>query len=188
MVKERVEEDADLEFNESTTSFEHNSENYENELGKEIDNEWYTFVTNEKPYERETKILEESKEIDGIKTRESKVLITSKDPDSISNDSLFQCTTCLKIFSSARYLKRHDRFHIGKKPFECQACKKRFIQKCNLKKHERIHTGEKPYECKACHKRFNQQVALKIHERMHTGEEPYRHRQENAKFLFKFTV
>ena len=139
---------------------------------EEIDNEWYTFVPNDKPWENETEILDKPKEIEGSISRENEVIITSNDSDSTPKDNSFQCTTCLKTFHDGRNLKRHEKFHIGEKPFECQTCKKRFTQKCDLNKHERIHTGEVPFECKTCKKRFTQSGSLKIHERIHSGEKP----------------
>ena len=77
----------------------------------EIDNEWYTFVTNDKPCDRGTEILDEPKEIEGFKARESKLLITSKDSDSTSKTSSFQCITCQKFFSTAKHLKIHEMIH-----------------------------------------------------------------------------
>ena len=158
VVKERVEEDADLEFNESTTSFEHNSENYENELGKEIDNEWYTFVTNTKACD---KLPDKPKNIADNTNRENEVPITTKDSDSTSKASSLQCTSCLKSFSTNQTLKRHEMIHLGEVPFECKTCKKRFRYTYHLKSHERIHTGEKPYKCKTCVKTFSQSNYLK---------------------------
>ena len=140
---------------------------------KEIDNEWYTFITNDKTWDRETEISDEPKEIEGIKGRESKLPITSKSPDLRPKANSFQCTICLKSFSAAKYLKMHERIHNGAMPYECNTCKKRFKVKSNLNTHLKIHTGEVPFECKTCRKRFTQSGSLKIHERIHTGEKPF---------------
>ena len=124
---------------------------------KEIDNENYTFVANDKKQDLKTDIRLESKEI--------VVKQAKKRP--------YQCTFCQKAFLKSNHLKNHERIHTGEVPFECRTCSKRFKTKGNLKQHERNHTGEVPYECKTCKKKFKYQSALKIHERNHTGEEPY---------------
>ena len=177
VIKERIESDRSAEDDMQL------SENDEKELGnedvngsvKEIDNKWYTFVTNDKPYDKEIELPDEPKEIEGIKARGSEMHITYKNPDSTNKTSLFQCKTCQKTFSDASSFKRHGSIHTGKneKQFECQKCKKMFPQKCALKRHERIHTGEVPYECKTCKKRFKHIHNLKSHERIHTGEKPF---------------
>ena len=186
VIKERIDENMFLDFNESERSPEGDmqvGENDEKDLVieelstpvKEIDNKWYTFVTNDKACDKETELPDEPKEIEGIKARGSEMHITYKNPDSTNKTSLFQCKTCQKTFSDASSFKRHGSIHTGKneKQFECQKCKKMFPQKCALKRHERIHTGEVPYECKTCKKRFKHIHNLKSHERIHTGEKPF---------------
>ena len=81
---------------------------------REIDIEWYMFVSNDKPCYKETDITDEGKEIERTKTRESQLMITSKHLDSSSKAGSFQCSTCLKLFSAKKALKRHERSHTGK--------------------------------------------------------------------------
>ena len=186
VIKERIDVNMYSEFNESNRSSKIDMQVGENdkedlvieELStpfKEIDNKWYTFVTNDRSCDKETELPDEPKEIEGIKARGSEMHITYKNPDSTNKTSLFQCKTCQKTFSDASSFKRHGSIHTGKneKQFECQKCKKMFPQKCALKRHERIHTGEVPYECKTCKKRFKHIHNLKSHERIHTGEKPF---------------
>ena len=124
---------------------------------KEIDNEWYTFVSNDKKSDSETEKAEESERIIVEQVKKSP----------------YQCTFCYKSFQKSSNWKRHERIHTREVPYECKTCKKRFNQRSNLKKHEMIHTGEVPYECKTCKKRFNDKGNLMAHERIHTGEVPY---------------
>ena len=101
---------------------------------KEIDNQWYTFVANDKKLaaERETQVENNERQGHFEKHAEKKT---------------FQCTFCQKYFQNSGNLKRHERIHTGEVPFECRTCYKRFKLKDHLKRHKRIHTGEKPYQC-----------------------------------------
>ena len=152
---------------------------------KQVDNEWYTLVANDKKSDSETKKTVESDETvtEKAKKRPYQCTFCQKAFQNSSNlknhvrihtgEVPFECKTCKKRFNKASNLKKHEMIHTGEKPFECKTCKKRFTQKCVLKAHERIHTGEVPYECKTCKKRFKQSIHVKRHERIHTGEEPY---------------
>ncbi|XP_063042781.1 zinc finger protein OZF-like [Engraulis encrasicolus] len=82
-----------------------------------------------------------------------------------------QCTTCGKVFTHARFLRRHQRLHTGDKT--CETCGKYFAKKENLKVHLKIHTGEKPFPCTACGKTFIQKGHLQKHLVIHTGEKPF---------------
>ena len=97
-------------------------------------------MTNDKTCERQTEMLGEPKQIEGSKTRQDEILITSKDPDSTPKANSFQCTTCLKSFSAAKNLKMHERIHNDAMPYECNTCKKRFKDKSNLTTHLRMGT------------------------------------------------
>ena len=152
---------------------------------KELDNEWYTFVSKDKNIDSRRDLTIEREEIVVKQTKErpyqctfcQKAYKTSsnlKSHERIHTGEVpFECKTCKKRFKQKGVLKNHERIHTGEVPYECNTCNKRFTQKVNLMNHEKIHTGEVPFECKTCNKRFNQQSNLKTHERIHTGEMPF---------------
>ena len=151
----------------------------------EIENEWYTFVTNDKV---EDAGIVENGEINFTKDKSNlkrhKRNHTGEVPfeinfqaeeeqqliDANGKMKTFQCTLCQKSFKNLSNFRKHERVHTGEAPYECKTCKKRFKQIGHLKIHEIIHTEEMPYECKTCTKRFNHISSLKIHVRIHTGE------------------
>ena len=132
-----------LDVNEMSLS-ENDSTNEDMEQSyKEIDNEWYTFVRNERNSDPE---------------RETQRLRAKENDERPAIEKSFRCKFCQKCFHNSSGLKIHERIHTGEVPFECKTCKKRFSQSNALKTHERIHTREVPYECKTCKKRFNQKA------------------------------
>ena len=111
---------------------EHNLENeIVNQTTSEIDNELYTFVTNDHLCDNENEIIEARKEDSENKKTES--LFTAKTK---TRESLFECDICKKSFYSKSNLKKHQKIHTGEVPFECKICKKRFNQLIHLKTHE----------------------------------------------------
>ena len=143
-VKERSDENKYLEQNEQANSSdaseadklltetdEYNLENgiiNRNTIG--IDNEWYTFVTNDQTHEEETKTMVEARHFEAIETKQTEPLIaTTKDvivPPK-ARGALFECDVCRKSFNSKGCLNRHNRIHTGEANFECDTCKKRFL-------------------------------------------------------------
>ena len=134
----------------------------------QLDNEWYTFVTNDKINDTENKTTEENEQIRIQKLNERKKI--KKTSIKVKK---FNCATCQKQFTDRWNLANHERIHTGEAPYVCNMCKKRFKTKYVLKNHERIHTGEVPYECRTCKKTFKTKSNLEIHERIHTGEVPF---------------
>ena len=139
----------------------------------EIDNEWYTFVSNDKQSKNKTEKLVDQSDFE---------VLEEEDPTEISKAKRFQCPDCQKSFKKKHHLKTHERTHTGEMPYECMTCKKKFNQKCTLNAHERIHTGEVPYQCKTCKRRFSHITTLNLHERIHTGEKPYECKSCKKKF------
>ena len=85
----------------------------------------------------------------------------------------FQCESCKERFASKGNLVIHRRRHTGDRPFECNQCSSKFTTQGNLKRHIQSHTGSKPWACDQCDSRFTEKKSLKIHMRKHTGESPY---------------
>lgn len=62
--------------------------------------------------------------------------------------SEFQCTECLKTFTTFGALRIHKTIHTGELPYKCDYCEKRFRTPGQVRVHHRRHTGEKPFKCK----------------------------------------
>ena len=145
-----------------------------NEKTKEIDDEWYTFISNDKQ--------EDTKAEKSLEGNEVNLLNKEDDSEQNDNENSLQCEICYRSFYEVSSLRRHKRIHTGAKPYECFTCDKRFRESSSLKKHERIHTGEVPYECMTCKKGFRHLANLKRHERTHTGEMPFECKTCNKRF------
>ena len=61
---------------------------------------------------------------------------------------MVKCSKCMKTFSQAGNLKKHERTRTGEKPFKCSECDKSFSKSDHLNKHDRFHTVEKPFKSK----------------------------------------
>ncbi|KAB0798773.1 hypothetical protein PPYR_06653 [Photinus pyralis] len=91
-----------------------------------------------------------------------------------TGDKKYQCRTCDKTFLSKSHLTEHIKFHNeNSKKFLCSECGQRFIRNDYLVIHMRRHRGEKPFKCKYCGKGFPRTTDLTVHERYHTGEKTH---------------
>lgn len=84
---------------------------------------------------------------------------TSDDKKSVtlpSEDGLFRCEVCNKVFLNRNHLNRHAIIHSGVKPFKCDQCDKGFYRMEHLQRHVIVHTGIRPYKCNFCDKSFFQ--------------------------------
>ncbi|TSK14828.1 Zinc finger E-box-binding homeobox 1 [Bagarius yarrelli] len=80
-----------------------------------------------------------------------------------SENGLYACDLCDKIFQKSSSLLRHKYEHTGKRPHECGICSKAFKHKHHLIEHLRLHSGEKPYQCDKCGKRFSHSGSYSQH-------------------------
>ncbi|XP_006874094.1 PREDICTED: zinc finger E-box-binding homeobox 1-like isoform X5 [Chrysochloris asiatica] len=80
-----------------------------------------------------------------------------------TENGMYACDLCDKIFQKSSSLLRHKYEHTGKRPHECGICKKAFKHKHHLIEHMRLHSGEKPYQCDKCGKRFSHSGSYSQH-------------------------
>ncbi|XP_043922627.1 zinc finger E-box-binding homeobox 1 isoform X2 [Protopterus annectens] len=80
-----------------------------------------------------------------------------------TENGMYACDLCDKIFQKSSSLLRHKYEHTGKRPHECGICQKAFKHKHHLIEHMRLHSGEKPYQCDKCGKRFSHSGSYSQH-------------------------
>ncbi|XP_062362938.1 zinc finger E-box-binding homeobox 1 isoform X4 [Cinclus cinclus] len=80
-----------------------------------------------------------------------------------TENGMYACDLCDKIFQKSSSLLRHKYEHTGKRPHECGICTKAFKHKHHLIEHMRLHSGEKPYQCDKCGKRFSHSGSYSQH-------------------------
>lgn len=85
---------------------------------------------------------------------------TSSDTANSSQQKVYTCEHCGKVFNAHYNLTRHMPVHTGARPFVCKICGKGFRQASTLCRHKIIHTSEKPHKCETCGKAFNRLVGL----------------------------
>ena len=75
----------------------------------------------------------------------------------------YECSYCVKTFSSKTQFTHHTNIHLGIKPHCCSHCEKSFTQPTHLKIHQRIHDQERNFMCCICGKTFSISSNLKKH-------------------------
>lgn len=80
-----------------------------------------------------------------------------------SEEGMYGCDQCDKMFSKQSSLARHKYEHSGQRPHKCDVCNKAFKHKHHLTEHKRLHSGEKPFQCKKCLKRFSHSGSYSQH-------------------------
>ncbi|XP_066299731.1 zinc finger E-box-binding homeobox 2-like isoform X1 [Branchiostoma lanceolatum] len=91
-----------------------------------------------------------------------------RDRTTRTEDGLYACDLCDKVFQKHSSLLRHKYEHTGetnsgKRPHQCPICQKAFKHKHHLIEHSRLHSGEKPYQCDKCLKRFSHSGSYSQH-------------------------
>ncbi|KAG8190477.1 hypothetical protein JTE90_016715 [Oedothorax gibbosus] len=82
-----------------------------------------------------------------------------------SEEGMYACDLCDKMFNKQSSLARHKYEHSGQRPFKCDECWKAFKHKHHLTEHKRTHNGEKPFECEICLKRFSHSGSFSQHKK-----------------------
>ena len=109
-----------------------------------------------------------------------------KNKQNLHEKEIFECKVCLKILSSKKVLKRHERTvhstslekheptEAEKLTNTCQICSKYFKQKHHLREHIRaVHEKQKPFKCSYCPNTFTSNNSRRVHELIHSGEFPF---------------
>ena len=161
-----------------------------------IDNEWYTFISNDK--KTDTKTFEFQPELEDSEYERKSLNVTEFliENDEINAaiinpvDLLTEKNNWNTIDRS--YKKNNTESGDGesvvrktkKMPFQCKFCKKSFQKSSSLKYHIRIHT-KVPFHCEICNKEFKTKAIMKQHEIIHTAEMPYECNSCNKRFKRK---
>lgn len=82
----------------------------------------------------------------------------------------YECSHCLKTFSSRKNYTKHMFIHSGEKSHQCAVCWRSFSLCDYLLKHMVTHTGVRAFQCAVCAKRFTQKSSLNVHMRTHRPE------------------
>ena len=83
----------------------------------------------------------------------------------------YECITCNRKFSSWRLYRTHRHMHTEGLGLECPLCNKRFNSQRGLKLHcSRYHSNRRPFECNICKKTFDTKHSLRMHSRCHYEE------------------
>jgi len=100
------------------------------------------------------------------------------------NKLKFQCSICLRSFTSNHNVKRHIA-HVHEenkpKPFKCSLCDSSFGSRGALKLHiDSVHEKKKPFKCSQCEYRTTQKCHLKTHVKtVHDGTKASVHKKWN---------
>ncbi|KAK7080236.1 hypothetical protein SK128_010014 [Halocaridina rubra] len=81
----------------------------------------------------------------------------------ISEQGLYACTICKKLFTRKDKLERHSSIHTVDKLHVCDMCNMSFALRNDFLKHSYSHSGKIFYECSFCLKLFTKKGTFKRH-------------------------
>ncbi len=88
--------------------------------------------------------------------------------DCDSEEHVFHCKHCLKIFTSKHKCDMHTLIHMVPDPLKCSVCTKYFASHSQLQDHMETHREQALYICTFCQKAFKMKEHLLAHTLTHT--------------------
>ena len=90
-----------------------------------------------------------------------------KRPEKQDVPGVYTCSTCGKVFTRTRYLRKHHETHKTEKKYLCDECGKSFKSRTYLQVHRRIHK-EKLFRCNQCDFKSKINAAIHAHRQVHS--------------------
>merc|ERR1719188_2452778 len=106
-----------------------------------------------------------SKHFATLLTRKHSLLRQHSDVLMMTEERVFPCQQCGKVFAKMSKLTQHMKTHSPEDHYKhpCDICGKKFTRPQHVIRHKLLHTGEKPHACPNCDKSFAREDKLKHH-------------------------